>query len=98
MPDRHDGTNLLKIRLPFPPLYAHMIVRARRAGYELLGEWLSNHPRATESDRRAWHRAANAGTVSAQVADRWCINLLGLTLDELYGPDWDDPTPHTAAA
>ena len=41
------------------------------------------------SDRRAFHRAAESGTVSDDVADRLSIRALRLTLEELYGPDWD---------
>ena len=41
------------------------------------------------SDQRAYFRALNHGTVSDDVADRLSIRALGLTLEELYGPDWD---------
>lgn len=43
----------------------------------------------SDSDRRAWHEAVAAGRVSDLVADRVAVRVLGRTLDEIYGPDWD---------
>lgn len=43
-----------------------------------------------QADQRAYFRAANRGTVSDDVADRLSIRALGLTLEELYGPAWDE--------
>jgi hypothetical protein len=44
-------------------------------------------PEAT--DRRAFYRAERDGQVTDAMADRLAVRGLGLTLEELYGPNWD---------
>ena len=46
--------------------------------------------RVSESDRRAWSRAKRSGRISDRIADRLAVKLLHMTLDELYGYDWDE--------
>lgn len=42
-----------------------------------------------DTDRRAYYRAMDSGEVTDVIADRLAVRVLGLTLDELYGPNWD---------
>lgn len=39
---------------------------------------------------RAWYRAVDVGRISDLHADRICVRVLGLTLEEVYGPNWDE--------
>ena len=43
-----------------------------------------------ESLRRAWYRAVDSGRISDLHADRIAVRCFGHTLEEIYGPDWDD--------
>jgi hypothetical protein len=86
-----DGPSLLTLRLDLEPLLRHLTVAAYADGHHAgIGEWLRTHPRGGDADYRALCRARRAGTVAAYIADRIAVHLLGLTLDEIYGPDWDD--------
>jgi hypothetical protein len=42
------------------------------------------------ADRRAFYRARKTGVVSDLIADRIAVQVLGRTLDEIYGPNWDE--------
>ena len=44
----------------------------------------------TDTDRRAYYRALKDGEVTDVMADRLAVRVLGLTLDEIYGPNWDE--------
>lgn len=79
---------LERLRLPYDPIEQAL---ARRAAADDLtvGAWLTNHPRAGHTYERMRRRCLLRGWISAAIADRFAIRLLGQTLDELYGPDWD---------
>lgn len=42
------------------------------------------------ADRKAFHRAEASGTVTDEIADRLLVRACGLTLEEVYGPRWDE--------
>ena len=42
------------------------------------------------NDRRAFYRAKQSGRISDRAADRIAVAALHMTLDELYGPAWDN--------
>ena len=44
----------------------------------------------SQAQARAWYRAVARGTVSDRLADEVAVRLLSLTLDEVYGPGWDE--------
>ena len=69
----------------FPPIWLDaepLIVAVERRGLPLKG-------RLDESDRRAYGRAKQSGRVTDLIADRLAVRLLSMTLDELYGYDYD---------
>lgn len=43
-----------------------------------------------DADRRAFARAKKTGRISDALADRIAITAVGLTLEEVYGPSWDE--------
>lgn len=67
------------VRLPLAPLAAKLA--DHEAG---LGPLRRNG----RTDERAWLRARRRGWINDHHAEDIC-GLLGLTLDEVYGPDWD---------
>lgn len=59
-------------------------------------EWLWHHGAGGTWSTGAYWRARRRGWVTALTADRLLIRLFGLTIDEVYGPGWDDG-PEVAA-
>ena len=43
-----------------------------------------------DTERRLFYRARQSGRITDVAADRLAVKALGLTLDELYGYDWDE--------
>lgn len=73
---------LTQLRLDAAPLLALLDARGG-------APWILRHPHGGESGRRAYQRIKADGVVSVRIADRLAIRLLGRTLDEVYGPDYD---------
>ena len=70
----------------FPPVWLDagpLVTAVESRGITVFGK-------VSESDRRAWYRAKRSGRVSDRIADRLAVKLLRMTLDELYGYDWDE--------
>jgi len=45
---------------------------------------------ASDSARRQFYRCLNRGWIGSDFADELAVRVLGLTLEELYGSDWDE--------
>ena len=43
-----------------------------------------------DSERRLFYRARESGRITDVAADRLAVKALSMTLDELYGPTWDE--------
>lgn len=78
--DAVEPVGIRTVWLPVEPLEAFL----RRPGIDL------KTALDDETLRRAWYRATASGRISDVHADRVCVELLSLTLDEVYGPGWDD--------